>query len=235
MIKQLLTTFLILFPSGLLFVDAADHFPVGRLVESPKTARLSPMELYEKTIGKPGVDAVLKAKGDPEKYIALRGLSGMAGKAFEAETAIKVNQFLTASKKTERILVTAAEGKTADASDLVLLKDNRVVKKYQLKLNGKTTQTAIFDPKYADLILVCPEDELNKLKEELRKEKLKASAKNKPLPPSWIKTENEINSGRLTDTITGCTVPTREEAEKAARNYAEKAVRDVAALFQTAQ
>ncbi len=139
---------------------------------------------------------------------------------FEARTAVRINRILQNTGREERLIVTALENRPNDVSDLALIaKDNRILEQYQLKTGGKTIKNAVFDPKYAEMKIVAPPDQLQEIKSELQKAKNKAMARDKPLSPYWRKLEQAIHEGRLTDSIAGHTVPSYKEVEASGKAY----------------
>lgn len=194
---------------------STNRFLIGQTITNPKTLQMSDAEIYRKTIGTPRRKAVLESGGDFSKYLAKRGRLSVGGKAFEARTLIKMNNFFARRGVGDRILSTAVEGFPNDVADLVRISSNGEVKElYQLKAGHKAAKEAVTGTKdtvkYANTTIVTHPETLDDIKNELLNIKNKNLVKGKPFPPYWQAIDEAIQQGRLTDQIDGVRMPTRE-------------------------
>ena len=78
---------------------------------------------------------------------------------------------------------------------------------------------ALNDPKYANAIIVLPPDELAAIIDTIQQRK----ARGRGLSPGLEQANHAIADGRLTDTIDGMTLPSRNETTQFTRDYLRKA------------
>ena len=168
-------------------------------------------QVYRSTIGSVRIEAVRRAGFNPERYIAQRGASSIAGKALEARTMLDVNKFLVAQGHTDRVLATASMGMPHAAADLIRV-DNagHVLEEIQLKLSGNEAIRSLNNPKYAGMTIALPPDQLKGIQKKLDQNILKASNKGRSLSPKWLSVQLAIKSGRLTDNVAGRKLLTRQ-------------------------
>jgi hypothetical protein len=210
----------------IIFARSTNAFLVGEKVKSRKTLTLNKRDIYGKTLGKPSQKAVSKAGGDPDKYLKMRGNNSVAGKAFEARSGIRVNNFLKRTNSKYRILITSVEGLPNDVSDLIRIdaETRKVSMRYQLKFGWRAAKAAINNPRYAEMSIVTPPDALKIIKKELAKRKYKAAFSGRLLDTNWRKLEQAVDNGVLTDRIMGQTVPVTRAIKKTANAYARSEI-----------
>ena len=201
---------------------STNKFTIGSRIKNPEklnSLNMKRFDIYKKTIGVPREKAILNSQGIFENYYRRRGPSTITGKAFEARSAIRVNRALRNMGKGERVIITALEGFPNDASDLILMaSDGRVVQRYQLKIGFQGTIDALLDPKYVDMAIVTPSDQLQAIKTELAKKKSPRGT----LSPKWLAVDQSINNGRLTDQIAGQKVPTLKQVGASGKLFTHK-------------
>ncbi|GHT47063.1 hypothetical protein FACS189454_09120 [Planctomycetales bacterium] len=98
------------------FSNAAHAHEVAAIMKAqealkPQMERLSNTEIYRRTMGTPSVKALDKAGWNVERYIETRGLKSIAGKAFEARTAIRANRFFQNHGISDQIRITAIDNR----------------------------------------------------------------------------------------------------------------------------
>jgi hypothetical protein len=180
-------------------------------------------EIYKKTMGTPSWEAIQRAGGNFNEYITRRGVKSIAGKAFEARTAIRVNRFLANTGNDVRLVPTAFANAPHDPADLWAVdKAGNLLERFQLKLSGNAAIRALKDQKYAGMKIVVPSDQFKWIQSELNKEILKAQNRGKSLSPHWQGVRDAIDEKQLTSEIAGYSVPTRKQVEASGRFYTEK-------------
>jgi hypothetical protein len=189
-------------------------FESGQMVLTP---RLKPVEIYKRTMGTPSWKAIRQVNGNFEKYVAKRGIKSIAGKAFEARTASRINRFLMNTGSDVRLNITAVAGAPHDPADLLLMdKVGNVLERYQLKLGGRAAMKALRDPKYTGMKIVTPPDQLEWIQKELNKKVLNSQNRGRSLSPDWQMIRDSIEEKRLTSEIVDYKVPTTNQAKSSA-------------------
>jgi hypothetical protein len=203
--------------------SAAPHIAAvmkAREALKPQAEQYTNEQIYQKAMGTPSRAALEKANWNLEEYIKTRGIKSIAGKAFEARTAIRVNRYFQNHGMADQIRITALDNMPGHSADLVLYdKAGRSGERYQLKLGRNAAYDAVSNPKYRGMKIITPPDELQKIKGDLRKEMLKAQSRGKSLPQKWQKIATAIDDGVLADNICGCRVSTVKQIEGSARYW----------------
>lgn len=179
-----------------------DRFALGKKIADPVTLRTPPKMLHELTIGRIS-DKAFNKYATFEEFWQASG-TGTRGKFFESQSVIQANAKLKKQGSGYRFAVTAVEGDPANAADAVLLDpQGEIVARYQLKSTRNTDDIIGFalDPKYADTIIVTHPETLAELKERLAREVEKAARRGKPLPPKWQTVQDQLESGKITDSL----------------------------------
>jgi hypothetical protein len=178
--------------------------------------------LIEVTAGTPSAEAYARYGGDLERYWQVVE-SQRAGKTFEACVAWQENVRLRAVGDGRRILVTAAEGRTASAADLLLVDESgQVLEQIQCKLGWKYAKDALVDPKYGGMRIMTPADELEILRLKLAQREASAAMRGVNLTDDWQAVREAFDTGRLvTRTSSGAPLPLRAEVTRAARESLE--------------
>ena len=197
--------------------QSTDAFRTGQILSANQMSKIpvTRQSLYEQTVGRVTSKAVLKY-GTKEAYIQARGVKATAGKVFEAMT---VNRFKAyGGLNGKRLVTTASLGFPGDASDILLELNGIVLDRYQLKAGFNASVNAVVDIKYQGIKIGTHPEQLEKIKSHIRKLHLQG----KPLPPKWAMVDEAIRTGRLTDTLDGMPLSTRETTERFAQRYLER-------------
>lgn len=200
-------------PTGV-YAQSTDAFRVGQVLSADRLSKIpvTRVALYEQTVGRVTTGAVLK-HGTKDAYMQARGVKSTAGKMFEAMT---VNRFRAYSFRGERLVTTASLGLPGDAADLIKLSRGGVVlDRFQLKAGFDASIKAVGDPKYRDIKIATHPEQLAKIRTRLHKLKLQGQT----LPESWKRIDAAVRTGRLTDTIAGMPLSTRDATMRNARRY----------------
>lgn len=197
-------------------------FSIGEIIRDPTTTKVNLAQLFEKTTGRVRQVAVLRYGNFNDYWVASR--TSRSGKAFEAYEAFRANRRLARIGKGGQFLVTAVEGQSHHAADLVQVStEGKIVRSYQFKQSWKQAVNALDDPKYFGMTIVTHPEAVGVARQELRRKELQVAQRGRELPGEWRRIREALDSGQLTDElIPGFHVRTRHQTERLAKSFTSK-------------
>lgn len=180
-------------------------------------------DLLPEVTGRPSRKAFDNVSGNFRRYWQ-KSKSAFAGKGFEAILAHRENSLRAATGRPNRLLVTAAEGFTADAADLVEVADDGPVRdqlpRFQAKLGAGAAKKALFEAKYAGMTIITTPESLKQIRDDIIRRQANATRRGIALNSYHQQIADALNKGRLTDRmVDGSVAPSRREAERIVRHW----------------
>jgi hypothetical protein len=133
--------------------------------------------------------------------------------------------------------VTAAEGDPAHPADLLKIDQHgRIVQRYQAKLGSQAVMSALQDPKYDGMLILTPQDTLDKIHRDLLQAEQAGQRRGVPLSNKWAAVKQALDESRLPSrTPNGSRLPTRAEVMTQGKRTLVQPWQDMAAAGQTPQ